>query len=573
MNKQAIHHITEAPYAYGVGEKSLCLKLRSAKDDLSSVVVYYKDRYNWEGEFETSSLNKVNTSDLFDYYETVVEVDEKRFRYFFEITDFEGNVSYMNERGILNKKPDIANTFQFPFLCKADLYDEVKWAQEGVVYQIFPDRFNNGDKNNDPKGIKPWGDKVTTETMFGGDLQGIIDKVDYISKLGVSILYMTPIFMSRSNHKYDTTNYYEVDPQFGDNEKLRELVKKCHDNDIKVVLDAVYNHSGSDFFAFEDLIEKGEKSRYKDWYFVDSYPVNTKEVNYVTFANKVSRMPKLNTSNSEVKNYLLKVSKYWIEEIGIDGWRLDVCDEVDHAFWRDFKKAVKESKDDAFIIGEIMHESNSFLKGDQLDSIMNYPFRECCLDFFARKAIDADELDHILAESRALYMNAVNRQLLNLIDSHDTARFLTDCDGDKDKMKLAIALQYTYVGIPYIYYGDEVGMEGKTDPDCRRCMIWDEKEQDLDMLDHYKSLAEVRKKSKALVYGDYTNVCKDGMALGFTRKYEDEEVLVLINNGTEAYEYSLGYQGSFNNLYEGKEEAIDKKIVLEPMSFKILKIK
>jgi glycosidase len=572
MNKHAIHHITEAPYAYGTGDKSLHLKLRTAKDDLKSVVVYYKDRYDWENEFDTIQLKKANTSDLFDYYEIDIEVEEKRFRYFFGLIDLEDNEYYLNERGLVDKKPSNPNAFQFPFLCKADLYKEIEWAQEGIVYQVFPDRFSNGDKNNDPKGTLPWGGKVTPETMFGGDLQGIINKVDYLSELGVSILYMTPIFKSRSNHKYDTTNYYEIDPQFGDNETLRELVKRCHDNGIKVVLDAVYNHSGSDFFAFEDLVEKGEKSKYKDWYFVDSYPVDMKEVNYVTFANKVSRMPKLNTNNPEVKDYLLKVSKYWIEEIGIDGWRLDVCDEVDHAFWRDFKKAVKESKEDSFIIGEIMHEANSFLKGDQLDSIMNYPFRESCLDFFARKVINADELDHILAESRALYMNSVNRQLLNLIDSHDTARFLTECKGDKDKMKLAIALQYTYIGIPYIYYGDEIGMEGKHDPDCRRCMIWEKENQDLDMFDLYKSLNDIRKKSKALIYGEYTNICKDGMALGFIRSYKDENLLVLINNNEDKYEYLLDINASAYDLYDNKDYDIDGKIVLEPMSFKILKL-
>ncbi|GIM27450.1 alpha-glycosidase [Clostridium polyendosporum] len=573
MNKHAIYHIKEAPYTYGIGEKTLALRLRAAKGDLKSCKIYYKDRYDWKTEFEVKELELVNTSNLFDYYECRIEVEEKRFRYFFELEDNDESICYLNERGLVTERPEEPNAFQFPYLCLADIYDEVNWAQEGIIYQIFPDRFCNGDKSNDPDGTLPWGEEVTEKTMFGGDIQGIINKVNYLKDLGVTMIYMTPIFMSKSNHKYDTKSYYEVDPHFGDNEKLRELIKRCHDAGIKVILDAVFNHSGKDFFAFEDVIDKGKKSKYKDWYFINSYPVDTEKVNYITFADNVANMPKLNTKNSKVKKYLLKIAKYWIEEIGIDGWRLDVCDEVDHVFWREFKKTVKKANKDAFIIGEIAHESGSFLKGDQLDSIMNYPFRECCLDFFARRNITAEELDHILAENRSSYMNSVNRQLLNLIDSHDTPRFLTECEDDKEKMKLAIVLQYTYIGVPYIYYGDEIGLAGGKDPECRRCMIWEEDKQDKELLDFYKKMNIMRKKYKTLVYGEYTNVYKKEMVLGFVRKHKDEEVLILINNSDDSFNYVTDIKGTVFNIFEEEEEIVDGRIELNPMSFKALKIK
>ncbi len=233
---------------------------------------------------------------------------------------------------------------------------------------------------------------------------------------------------------------------------------------MKVIFDAVFNHSGSDFFAFEDLLQKQEASKYKDWYFIDSYPVSTGKVTYYTFGDDVSSMPKLNTHNKEVREYLLKVGEYWVKEMGIDGWRLDVCDEVDHDFWRAFNKVVKEANKDAVIIGEIHHEASSFLKGDQMDSIMNYPFKFALVDFFANRSISVEQFDDILSFNRTLYMNSITRQLWNLMDSHDTKRFLTECNGNVDRMKLAIAFQFCYQGVPYIYYGDEIGLNGADDP-------------------------------------------------------------------------------------------------------------
>lgn len=571
MNKHAVLHLTEPPYAYGIDKDNLVVRIRTAKDDMKKVSVFYKDRYDFQGEYIELLMDKKETTELFNYYEATLNVFERRFRYYFKLEDQQGEVILFNENGFMEKVPEEnwKYTFNFPYLCDGDIYEDVKWAKEGVVYQIFPDRFNNGDKTNDPKGTLPWGGEVTTYSTFGGDLKGITKKLDYLKDLGVTIIYSTPIFKSTSNHKYNTEDYYEIDPQFGDKEVFKELVKEAHKRGMRVILDAVFNHTGNDFFAFKDLIKNGEKSKYKDWYYAHSYPIDREKVNYRTFATGISEMPKINTSVKEAKDYLLDVAEHWIREYDIDGWRLDVCDEVDHNFWREFRKRVKSIKKDALIIGEIMHEANSFLKGDQLDSIMNYPFKGALTDFFAKGEITGEIFFDNLVTTQAMYMKNINFHMFNLIDSHDTARFLTEADGDKRRLMLAVAFQFSYIGIPYIYYGDEVGIDGGNDPDCRKCMIWDEEKQDKELLSFFKRVATIRKENKTLVYGDVEFVSYDNNVVVMKRISESEEYICIFNNNLEYINVELS--GSYTELYNEQLLNIEKELRLEPLGFKILK--
>ena len=279
--------------------------------------------------------------------------------------------------------------------------------------------------------------------------------------LGINALYLTPIFKSTSNHKYNTDDYYQIDPAFGDKKILKKLVEEAHQRGIRIILDAVFNHSGFYFFAFQDVLEKGKDSKYWDWFFIEGYPVKTTPpVNYHTFANDVVDMPKLNTSNPEVQEYLLDVVRYWMEEVDIDGWRLDVANEVDRNFWRKFRETVKGIKKDAYIVGEIWHNSEVWLQGDQFDAIMNYPLAMAILDFLAQRSIGPTEFNNRLVRNWMLYQDRVNYSMLNLINSHDTRRLLNYFSGDKESMKLAVLFQFTYPGAPMIYYGDEVGMKG-----------------------------------------------------------------------------------------------------------------
>ena len=265
MNIHAILHNTDVPFVYGIDENNLRVILRAASGDIDSINIYYKDRYDGEGPYNTASMEKYIETELFTFYIATITLKDRRYRYFFELKDKDGRIGYYYERGFTDKKPGNDGAFNYPYLTLGDLYEEVSWAQEGVVYQIFPDRFFNGNKKNDPEGTLPWGEEVSTTTMFGGDLQGVIDKLGYFKDLGVDILYFTPIFASTSNHKYNTKDYYKIDPYFGDEKTAKKMVDMAHDMGIKIIFDGVFNHSGSDFFAFQacflKMFAKKEKNQ------------------------------------------------------------------------------------------------------------------------------------------------------------------------------------------------------------------------------------------------------------------------------------------------------------------------
>ena len=574
MNKYAVFHILDTPYSYGKDKDTLVVRVRVARNDVKECYIYYKDRYDWENPYSKKSMNVVAETEFFTYYQTEISVFRNRYRYYFEFIDMNEESFQYNERGFVNPefKYNDMNSFQFPYIAEEDLYKEVNWLQESVVYQIFPDRFHNGDPSIDVEGTGQWGKgKIHKRSIYGGDLRGIIDKLPYLEELGVNLIYLTPIFKSDTNHKYNTEDYFSIDPQFGTLEEAKELVEKAHNLGIKIVFDAVFNHSGSDFFAFKDLIENQQESQYKEWYFVDSWPIKKSKNKYYTFANGCDNMPKLNTNNKEVREYLLKVGEFWIKEIGIDGWRLDVCDEVGHEFWREFRKRVKEAKSDAIIIGEIMHEANSFLKGDQLDGIMNYPFKNAIVDFFAKGIINGREFLDIMAENRVLYMDSITKQMWNLIGSHDTKRIYNECHGNVNRMKLAIAYQFLYIGVPYIYYGDEVGLDGGDDPENRKCMIWDKEKQNRELFDFYKNMINIRKNNKVFTFGNFKEVYCENNIIAFKRVLEKEEVLCVFNNSDDSVLVNINLELKAVNLITKSIEDL-VKIKLDGFSFKIYKV-
>ena len=585
MNKFGILHLLDIPYAYAEDSNTLTIRIRTCKNDIKNCKIYYKDRYDYHLPYKSKDMYIVSETDLFTYYETSISVKWNRYRYFFELTDFNNFTTLFNERGFIDEKYDntnqqsktsntlLINAFQFPYIAREDVYNESKWLQESIIYQIFPDRFCNGNSVINPKNTKPWGyPYIDYHSKFGGDIQGIIDKLDYLEDLGINVIYLTPIFKSSSNHKYNTEDYYTIDPEFGSNKLVKELIDKCHKKNIKIIFDAVFNHSGDDFFAFKDVLINQKNSKYSDWYIINNFPVSTEKINYYTFGNAHKNMPKLNTSNPEVTKYLLDVSKFWIKEYKIDGWRLDVCDEVSHTFWKKFRDTIKSVNKDAIIIGEIMHEANNFLKGDQLDSIMNYPIKFACVDFFAKKNITAREFLNILGQNRMLYMNSINKQLLNLIGSHDTARFLTECHDNIEKMKLAICFQFTYVGVPYIYYGDEIGLCGGEDPQNRKCMIWNEKFQNHDLLNFYKKMITIRKKHPTFVHGDFKEISGENNILSYSREYNNEKYIIIINNNDHSEYIDLNANYTCTNLITNKIETLNSNTLLKSMEFKILHV-
>jgi glycosidase len=343
-----------------------------------------------------------------------------------------------------------------------------------------------------------------------------------------------------------------VDPHFGDNALLKKLVQKCHDNGIRVVLDAVFNHAGYFFEPFQDVIKNGQKSRYADWFHIRSFPIEIEpRPNYDVFAF-THMMPKLNTENAEVKEYLLKVARYWIEEIGIDGWRLDVANEVDHVFWRDFRKVVKEAKRDAYILGEVWHDSLPWLQGDQFDAIMNYPVAVSAISFFSKGEIDAEQFAAQVDNVFANYPQQINEVTFNVLDSHDTARLLNISGFNKDRMKLASTFQFTYIGTPCLYYGDEIGLDGEHDPGCRKSFEWDEAKQDRELHQFYQQLIHIRKSHESLRSGSFTFLLREkgSKQIAYSRKHKDETIVVVLNASEEKATITLPLEnGTYVNLW------------------------
>lgn len=580
MLKEAVYHRPKGNFAYAYKEETLHIRLKTKRNDAGKVSLIYGDPYNWkDGKwcYEKKSMAISGSDDLFDYWFVELTVPDRRVRYGFEISDDTDTLFYA-EKGFQQDivTDDMSYYFCFPFINPIDIFKTPDWVKDTVWYQIFPERFANGNKENDPENAVPWASEAPKlDNFFGGDFEGILNNLDYLTDLGINGIYMTPIFKAHSNHKYDTIDYMEIDPQFGDKETFKKLVAECHKRGIRVMLDAVFNHSGQYFGPFQDLLKNQEKSKYKDWFHVHEFPVkDVYPANYDTFGY-VESMPKLNTENPEVRDYFLDVAAYWIEEFDIDGWRLDVANEVDHAFWRAFRKRVKDIKPDLYVLGEIWHDSLPWLEGDQFDAVMNYPFTLPGLDYIAREKINTVDFASQLAKSYASYTETSNEAAFNLLGSHDTPRVLTECGGDIKKVRLLYALLFSFPGTPCVYYGDEIGMTGGEDPECRKCMEWDEEKQNTSLRAFVQKFIELRKEETAFTHGKLRIIQPEDSksCFHFVRSTENETVHFFINPGNSSEEITLN--SSYNqitDLWKREHLENDKNIEVDAGEFLILKV-
>lgn len=539
MKKEAVLHIPLSQYAYAKNESTLVIRLRTAKDDVEVCKLYYGDRVDTVEPIRTTcvKMEKIASDDMFDYYEADVEDKYTRVCYYFELKE-KSEVTYYYSRGFVSEM-DCHRTeyFQFPYIRREDIIDIPSWANSVVMYHIFPDSFAS--EKQVISGEKKELDGAISH--LGGTLKGIRENLDYIKSMGINTIYLNPIFRSNSYHKYDTEDYYEIDPCLGTKEDLIELVKECHQNEIRVILDGVFNHSGPNFFAFKDVLEHGTKSKYFDWFYqIPDEIIYADPPNYEAFAY-VKEMPKLNTGNKEVSDYFCKVGEYWIKEADIDGWRLDVANEINHDFWRKFRNTVRAVKPDCFLIAEIWEDSNVWLLGDQFDSSMNYTFSYLCKDFFAMKKIKPSEFDQQIHKMIMRYPYTVSLAQMNFLDSHDVPRFLSYCNGDRKKLELAFFYLIMGVGIPSIFYGDECYIDGVTEPEYRQRMRWNTKES------FYQRLSEwiaFRQEHSAIRDGKYiTLLCDDeNEVYGFARENEEERIEIYVNNSNKSYELAGGKQ-------------------------------
>ncbi|WP_458120346.1 alpha-glycosidase [Paenibacillus sp. Z6-24] len=543
---EAVYHRPKLNWGYPYDRETIHLRLRTKKQDVKQAWALAGDKYMWEKSKELVPMSIFATDDLFDYWECAVKPPYRRLKYGFKLADDQEEI-WMDEDKFGAEEPQMDRLFDIPFINPVDVFTTPDWVKDAVFYQIFPERFANGDTSNDPEGTLPWGGKPEWNNFFGGDLQGIIDHLDHLTELGVNAIYLCPIFKATTNHKYDTEDYMKIDPSFGDEETLKKLVNTCHSKGIRVMFDAVFNHSGKTFAPFVDVQEKGEQSKYKDWFHVRKFPLAVEDgiPTYDTFDFE-PLMPKLNTENPEVKEYLLGVARYWAEEYGIDGWRLDVADEVDHQFWREFRLTLKNINPDIYILGEIWHESIPWLQGDQFDSVMNYPFKNAVTDFFIKDVTDAQTFSHAIGNQMSRYPRQVAEVAFNLIDSHDTPRALTVAGGDKNRLKLAALFQMTFTGAPCIYYGDEIGMEGEGDPDCRRCMVWEEEEQDRELFAYYQQIIGMRKQYSALRQGTFRflHSRKGSNELVYERYDDQEKFIIAMNSSSEPIDIEIDIKGT-----------------------------
>ncbi|HUO46960.1 MAG TPA: glycoside hydrolase family 13 protein [Acidimicrobiia bacterium] len=438
------------------------------------------------------------------------------------------------------------------------------WAQGAVIYQIFPDRFANGDPTTNPPETDPWGSPPHSRRFQGGDLPGVTAHLDYLVALGVDLVYLNPIFSSPSNHRYDAIDYHQVDPALGGNDALVELVKSAHECDVRVILDASFNHSHPLFFAFQDLLRHGRQSQYRDWFEVHDWPPRIKvrppvkswhkawlqiweeeaglkiefvqdagpsiETTYETWFG-VPSMPRVNLAHPGAREFMLEVAATWIRETGIDGWRMDVARYVDPDFWKEFRTTVRAANPEAYLIGEFMGDASAWLQGDRFDATMNYTFRDIALRFLARSEIDAAAATDSLARLWAQYAWPVALANQNLIGSHDTPRFLTVAGGETWRSRLALVLQMTFPGAPGVYFGDEVGMEGDDDPGCRGAFPWDPDPTRHQLAVAMTELTALRRRHPALVTGEWRPLPSRGEVLGFERRGEQERLAVFINRG------------------------------------------
>ncbi len=599
-----LHRAPEQLFVYPLTSTTVSLRYRTLAHDVKSVTLALKGQ-------PSKPMKVIAEGPIFNYWEATVEFPGQNggkkeppgLDYTFILDDGQGQFSdpYTYHYTHLGKDP-----FQTP-----------EWTKHAVWYQIVPDRFRNGDKANDPDRVRPWTSEWFTPSewegkdgqtfyqffafarFYGGDFAGIEEKLAYLKELGVNAIYLTPIFEAPSYHKYDLASYIHVDDDLGvkgsyeqatknedllnpaswqwseSDKRFLDFLKKAHEQGFRVILDAVFNHCGDDHPAFRDVRQVGKQSRFGDWFDVTSWtPFSYK--GWAGFAHMPVYKKDTNGFASEtLKKHLFAVTKRWMDpngdgdpSDGIDGWRLDVPNDIPRAFWAEWRQFVKKTRPDAFITGEVWHRADQWLDGDHFDAVMNYEFaRTAVMWIFDKdKKISASAAAGRFAELLIAYPDSANYSLQNVIDSHDTDRLASmamnpDREYDRQnrvqdnnpdykqgrpapeayaKARLATLLQMTYVGAPLLFYGSEAGMFGADDPSNRKPMLWkdlepyEKKEENFvleDQLAFFKKAGALRNQYAALRVGSLETLLTDDAAdvWAFRRADDKDQLIVVLN--------------------------------------------
>lgn len=508
MQFSAIEHRSTDNFCYPLNENELMIGIKTGSD-IQRVFIIYGDPFDgsvtsdgWAWEGKRLEITRKKDLPYHTWWQVTVSLPYGRCKYCFELHgQDEGDVRYCLENGFYTADEFVTLRritgnfpgFEFPWLDGAECVRVPDWVPRTVWYQIFPDRFCRDTASQKPNAL-PWPaaeDAVTNNEHYGGTLRGITEKLGYLADLNITGLYLNPVNASPSVHKYDTSDYLNIDPAFGSADDLHTLVKEAHARGMKVMLDGVFNHCGWDFALWQDVVRNGKASPYFDWFIVQEWPFETaveperenaasrsrpsgtngKSGRYSVFAY-VDTMPKLNTNNPAVVDYLLNVCETWVRSYDIDGLRLDVANELSHTFCRQLYRRMRSLKKDFYLLGEIWRSALPWLRGGELDSVMNYPLALCFWKFFYDKTLPALTFEREINAVFTAYPEPVTVGLFNLLDSHDTPRLFTRNDGDVSAVWQQYALLLSLPGSPCIYYGSEVLLAGGNDPDCRRCMPW-----------------------------------------------------------------------------------------------------
>ena len=580
MEFAGVYHKTSEQMSYPCNERELIINLKTGYD-VKRVFLHQGDPFEagilggnekWVGKREEICYKKRLKHQI--WWTTTLVPPYKRCKYYFELhTDKE--VWYYFEDGFLKEEQlhmegRMLQCFIVPWMNQADINVTPDWVNDTVWYQIFPDRFCNGTPEKNGEDILPWRTgPVTNQERFGGNLAGIRKRLSYLKELGINGIYLNPIMEAESNHKYDTRDYTKIDPYFGDNEEFALLVKEAHELGIRVMVDAVFNHCGRRFAQWLDVEKKGEKSEFADWFMIHDWNVlkkqgDTRDGRFYSFAFN-EYMPKLNTNNEEVIQYFSDICESWIRDFDIDGIRFDVGNEVSHRFLKRVRERVKSLKPDIYLLGEIWHNASQWLMGDEYDSVMNYPLMSGIHDFFLDKESTKEDFEYMVNRCYTMYMQQCNNVLFNLLDSHDTERLMNRLK-NLNVFYQQLAVLFTMPGSPCIYYGTEIAMEGGHDPDCRRCMPWDEmdSEENRKRLEEMKKLISLRKSEKTFksLYFHFPDTYREKRCVEYI-KLDDagNKIQVVLNCTKESVDALDGGEILFARGYENGKLAPDGTLI------------
>lgn len=530
INLAAIYHDPFGEYRYTLENGDIVIMIRVACGNWDNVYVVSfpnYDSYFGKEDNKRVAMQLQARDSMYDYYRAIFSVEDPRLKYIFELNSADIKL-YFTPEGIRtfeslqdkNNQPAFVYSYAYPAEKKPD------WAKGAIAYQVFPDRFCRVGRLED--GMEKWdSSNIDNDRIFGGNIKGITSRVPYLKRLGVNIVYMNPIFKSNTAHRYNTNDYFRVDPRLGTEKDLKELCDTLHKHGMYIVLDAVFNHCGTQFGPFQDAYARKENSVFYNWFFFNAKESTDK--GYAGFSFE-STMPKLNLKNPPTAEYFIEVGKYWIDKCDIDGWRIDVGPEVYPEFWRDFRKAIKNKKPDCILINECWGDSRYWCnEGDMFDGNMNYTWSDPVWKLFANQSISIADFDALINRNLIAYRLNVLPILWNMLGSHDTQRFLTRAGERLESLEAAAFYQFTSPGTPIIYYGDELGMNGGDDPECRKPMDW-ENSSNNKVLRYYKLLTQLRRRFEPLAYGDYKTYLVDDEngIYAYTRSYANETMLCII---------------------------------------------